>query len=126
MTCMQGSVAVVDANRQDCLELCAALERERYPVGAYYSLLNLGGEMGRGGYRVVILDLDTLPVDNRLCRELRRANPELRIISLSNRPFHPELEESMGSHIYASLSKPVDIQELLYWLRSIYENERAP
>src|SRR5512139_968407 len=97
VACMQGSVAVVDANRQDCLALCAALERERYPVAAHHSLLNLGGEIGRRGYRVIILDLDTLPVDNRLCRELRKSNPELRIISLSNRPFHPELEESMGS-----------------------------
>jgi hypothetical protein len=49
-------------------------------------------EIRETGRRAVILDLDTLPVDNRLFRTLRKTNPGVCIIALSNRPFHPELK----------------------------------
>jgi len=71
-----------------------------------------------GACQAVILDLDSLPVDNRLLRNLRRKDPSVRIIVLSSRRFHPELEEAMSTHIYACLSKPVDSEELIYWLKS--------
>jgi hypothetical protein len=33
------------------------------------------------------------------------------------------LQEAMSKHIYVNLSKPVDADELIYWLRSICEND---
>jgi len=45
------------------------------------------------------------------------------LIVNKNSPFHPELEEAMSKHIHASLVKPVDDEELLYWLKSICEND---
>jgi hypothetical protein len=32
------------------------------------------------------------------------------------------LEEVIGSHLYACLMKPVDTEELSFWLKSISEN----
>ena len=71
----------------------------------------------------LILDLDSLPVNNRLFRELKKKNPRLHIVGLSSRPFHPELEEAMSRHISSCLTKPVDMEELLYWLKSVCQEE---
>jgi DNA-binding response OmpR family regulator len=68
---------------------------------------------------MLLLDLDHLSVDNRYIRELSRQQPKLSIIAVSSRTFHPELEEALSSHISACLVKPVDIDELLFWLRSL-------
>ncbi len=122
-TWMQGPIVVVDGDEEQCRGLCATLEREHFTTTAFHSLLNLERKIGETGRQVVILDLDTLPVNNRLFRTIRSKNPGVCIIGLSSRPFHPELEEAMSKHIYACLSKPVDHEELIYWLKSISEND---
>lgn len=118
-TWMQGPIVVVDGDEAQCRNLCDVLEREHYSTTAFHSLLNLEREIQEAGRRVVILDLDTLPVNNRLFRTLRRTNPGVCIIGLSSRPFHPELKEAMSQHIYACLSKPVDDEELIFWVKSL-------
>jgi DNA-binding NtrC family response regulator len=120
---MEEPIVVVNANQAQCQELCAVLEREHFRTTTLHSLMALEGEFQEGGCRVVILDLESLPVDNRLFRDLKRKNPRAHIIVLSNRSFHPELEEAMSRHISSCLTKPVDIEELLYWLRSVCQEE---
>jgi len=71
---------------------------------------------------MLILDLDTLPLDNRVFRDLKRKNPTLSIITLSTRSFHPELKEAMTDHICACLNKPVDPDELHYWAKAILDD----
>ena len=116
---MQEPIVVVDGDEEQCRGLCATLEREHFTTTAFHSLLNLEREIREAGRRVVILNLDTLPVDNRLFRTLRKTNPGVCIIGLSSRPYHPELEEAMSRHVYACLGKPVDEEELIFWLKSL-------
>lgn len=71
---------------------------------------------------VLVLDLDTIPSENRFFRNLKRQCPAMSIIGLSSRSFHPELKEAMRKYIYACLCKPVDPDELVYWIHSIVEN----
>jgi DNA-binding NtrC family response regulator len=111
---MQERVVVVDANDEQRQELCIVLEREHFPTTPLHSLLNLETNLQEGKCRVAILDLDSLPVDNRLFRNLKKTNP-----SVSSRPFHPELEEAMSKYIHACLAKPVDEEELVYWVKSV-------
>ena len=120
---MRESILVVDANEKQRHNLCTMLEREHFSTTALHSLLSLEREMREPGRRAIILDLDTLPVDNHLFRVLKKTNPGVCIIGLSSRPFHPELEEAMSKHIHACLAKPVDDEELIYWLKSICEND---
>ena len=120
---MQEPVVVVDSDENQSLELCRLLEAEHYKTTALYSIANLEGAVCKNDCQVVIVDLDNLPVENRLFRELKKSNPALRIIGISSRPFHPELQEAMSKHIYVNLSKPVDSDELIYWLKSICEND---
>ena len=120
---MERPIVLVDADKAECKKLSALLESKNYRIVASHSLSNLERNVEEGAVKVVILDLDTLPVDNRFITQLRRQNPEVRIMGLSNRPFHPELKEAISKHFYACLYRPVDTEELFYWLRSIDDNE---
>lgn len=117
---MENEIVVLDADEKQCRALCAMLEDQDYRVTPMHSLRDLETYIQASDCRAVILDLDTVPVDNRALRKLKRIDQSLCIMVLSSRPFHPELEEAMSSHIYASLNKPVDEEELGYWIKSLF------
>lgn len=117
-------IVVVDADEVQCEELCAILEGEDFQTTALHSLAPLDGEIQAGAHRVVILDLDTLPINNRFFRNFKKKYPGICVIGLSSRPFHPELEEAMSKHIHACLGKPVDEEELVFWVKSSCEVTR--
>jgi DNA-binding NtrC family response regulator len=111
---------LLDTSRKQSSDLATTLEANGFQVLRCRSILDLeklGQEKGR---LVTILDLDHALVNNRVLRDLKRKRPALQIIGISGRPFHPELKEAMESYIYACISKPVDTEELIYWLKSIF------
>ncbi len=114
-------IAVVDADKQNCRAICALLEQANIPVASMHTLKVLADHLKREPVAVLIIDLDTLPVDNNFFRSLKKQYPNLHIFCLSSRPHHPGLEEAMGSHICASLAKPLNSEELFYWLKVIAE-----
>lgn len=114
-------VALVAADVQYCLELCALLEEAKVRVAPLYSLEGLSEHLKREPVGVLIVDLDTLPVTNNFFRNLKKQYANLHILCLSSRTYHPGLEEAMGSHICASLAKPLNSEELFYWLKAIAE-----
>ncbi len=116
---MQEPIVVVDADRETCKSLCAVLERQEYQTIPLYSLTNLEMNIRLDDRQIIIVDLDGVPVDNRFFRGLRSKNPGICIIALSSRSYHPELEEAMSSDIYACLGKPVDEEELVFWVKSL-------
>jgi len=116
------AVVIVDGNKTTCQQLHMALERERLQATSLNSLTKLETSIKNTTCHVAIVDLDTLPVDNLFFREFRRRNPSVCFLALSSRSFHPELKEAMSKQIYACLAKPVDIEELTFWIRSIYED----
>lgn len=113
------NVVVVDADKQNCSEICALLEQANISVASIYTLKVLANHLKREPVAVLIIDLDTLPVDNTFFRSLKKQYPNLNIFCLSSRTHHPGLEEAMGSHICASLAKPLNSEELFYWLKAI-------
>jgi hypothetical protein len=74
----------------------------------------------------VILDLDTVPVTSQFLRGLRKIHPQLHMLGVSKLSYHPGLEEVIGSHLFACLVKPLDVEELSFWLKSITENLSSP
>ncbi len=70
------------------------------------------------GVAAIILDIDAMAPDNNLFRRFKRNNPGVVLLGMSNRPFHPELRESMEKHIFACANKPVDPDEILFLLKS--------
>lgn len=116
-------VMVIDADPASCREVCAFLGQGNYRATPLYSLADLEKHLARQQSGVVILDLDTVPVDNHFFRDLKKRHRGLCILGVSSLPYHPGLAEAMASYIYACLAKPLDMEELGYWLRSIRENQ---
>jgi DNA-binding NtrC family response regulator len=119
---MQQPILIIGADKSHCVELRNILEDDEHTIVCSDSIINLGTLIDRTGCHVLILDLDALPIDNRVLRDLKRKNPRLSIIGLSARPFHPELKEAMADYIYACLCRPVDPDELIYWIKTIHGN----
>ena len=71
----------------------------------------------------LLIDVDSVTVDNRTIRDLKLKFPGIEFLCISGTRFHPDLQEAIAHHFYACLLKPVDPDELYYWLKSIYENE---
>jgi hypothetical protein len=58
-----------------------------------------------------------------MIRDLALKYPAVRFLCKSKDRFHPELKDAICYHIYACLTKPVDPDELLFWIKSIYDEE---
>lgn len=120
---MEKKILVLDTDENQCGELCGLLQEQQYPVTPIHSYPDLLNMVQGTDSLVVIIDLDTVPIDNRTIREFVLKHPGTHLLCLSKDRFHPHLKEALCYHIYACLNKPVDLDELFYWLRSIYEND---
>jgi DNA-binding NtrC family response regulator len=119
-------VVVLDMNEQHSKALCTMLEAKQYHAVPMRSLDNIQGYIQKHNCLAVILDVDNESVHNRSIRQLTVDNPGVYFFVMSQHSYNPELEESICYHIYACLNKPVDQDEMFYWLRSIEENHVAP
>lgn len=120
---MKKGIVVVDADQNQCRRLCTLLEKNQYATISMHSIQYLEANLRQSSCAAVILDIDTVAVDNRTVRELTIKFPEVYFFCLSEQSFHPELKDAICYHIYACLNKPVDPDELFYFLRSVNENE---
>jgi DNA-binding NtrC family response regulator len=123
---MQKRILIVNTDKRQCRELGELIEKEHYSVSALHSLQNLETHLEGNKFQAVIIDIDAVTIDNRTIRKLTLKFPEVYFFCLSVQPFHPELKDAICYHIYACLNKPVDEDELFYFLRSIYDNETNP
>jgi DNA-binding NtrC family response regulator len=120
---MRKSILVIDADKKQCLELCELLEKGRFKATPLFSTHKLEKSIEDTGCRAIFWDIDTVPVDNRTVRKLTLKFPGVYFFCLSKHAFHPELKEAICYHIYACLNRPIDPDELFYWLRSIEDND---
>ena len=103
--------------------MCGAAEY-LFQVASFPSLADF--EQGERDFTVAIFDLNSLSVTNQLLQQYSKTMPGLYMIVLSSRTFHPELRESMATCLTACLTKPVDLNELVYLLKGILmENSRS-
>ena len=120
---MNKGVLVVDADQNQCRRLCTLLEKSQYSTFSMRSIQHLEANLKQSSCLAVILDIDTIVIDNRTVRELTIKFPDVYFFCLSEHSFHPELKDAICYHIYACINKPADPDELFYWLRSIEVNE---
>lgn len=120
---MKGKAVIVDVDPKQHRELSKILEGRSYETILLNTLKDLQKYLQSNRCTIVIIELDTLPVDIRFFKNLKKMYPALCIMGLSERPFHPELEEAISSHIYACLTKPVDPDEFTYLLKGFSDNE---
>jgi DNA-binding NtrC family response regulator len=123
---MEKGIIVLDGIKESSDELCTILKSQHYPIIAIQSLPHLEGFIQSEDYIAVIIDIDSVAIDNRTIRQLALKYPGVRFLCTSKDRFHPELKDAICYHIDACLNKPVDPDELLYWIKSIYEEENIP
>ncbi len=61
---------------------------------------------------LVLLNLDAYDVTNEMLRRMSQACPQARIIGMSERPYHPELELALRSNLLAVVARPINEEEL--------------
>ena len=123
---MKKKIIILDANQNSSAELSKILGTKSYPFVQGCGLSLLEDELPSGQYVAVVLDIDTISIDNRTIREMAIKYPSVRFLCTSKDRFHPELKDAICYHIYACLNKPVDPDELLFWIKSIYEEDEMP
>ena len=119
---MENKVIVLDANQEQCRDLCALLKERHYRAVPMHSLQDLNKYLQKNKCLVVILDLDSVPLENRVIRELTLINPGAFFLGLSQYRSHPNLKEAICYHLYACIYKPIDMDELFYWLECIKDD----
>ena len=115
-------VIVLDADTTQSQNLVAFLNDNAYTATQMNSLTNMDQYMAETDCRAVVLNLDNIPVTNKMLRNLKRKTTSTSIIAHSKRQFHPELEEALREYISVCLAEPVDTDELDYWLKTIFDN----
>jgi DNA-binding NtrC family response regulator len=123
---MAKPAVVVVADRKNGYECCSLLAGLNYAAEQLVTLSELERYLKGKPESAVILDLDTVTPDRQFFRELKKKYPRLHILGISKLPYHPNLEEVIGAYFYACLVKPLDVEELAFWLRSITENQAGP
>ena len=121
---MKKEVIVLDSDEEQRLNLCALLTDHTYSTTPMNNLSKMNQYFDEIDCRAIILNLDSISVTNKIFRDLKRKNPLVNIIAFSERQYHPELEEALRDYISVCLAKPVDPDELFYWLRCIFKNNR--
>ena len=124
---MKKEVIVLDSDEEQCLNLCALLTDHTYSTTPMNNMSKMNQYFDEIDCRAIILNLDSISATNKILRDLKRKNPLVNIIAFSERQYHPELEEALRDYISVCLAKPVDPDELFYWLRCIFKNnEETP
>lgn len=123
---MNKLVVVLDADKKQRDTLCTMLADNKYQTTPMRSLAEMELQLEQSDCRAVIVNLDNISATNKNFKALKQKKPAMSIITLSERQFHPELEEAIRDHISVCLRKPVDSDELVFWLKSIFENNDRP
>ena len=114
-------IVIVNADETQRRDLVQILKPQHFRATAFDSLKRLEAYLRKKLCLAVLIDLDNLPADQRFFKNLKRMHPDVCILGLSERPFHPELEEAISRHFFACVSKPVDPDEIFFLLNSIPE-----
>lgn len=118
-------VFVVNADSEDSSGISHLLEEAGCLAQTVGSPAELKDLLKDKACMAVIMDIDSVAVDNRTIRDLASAVPAIPFLYLSKERLHPELKDSIRDHIYACLTKPIDSDELTYWLRCIREDDQG-
>ena len=116
-------MAILGADAHDSKAICRIIEEGPYRTETCPGFRELETMLASAPCRTVILDIDSVPLDNRTIRELTLSYPSTYFLCTSRERFHPNLKDAISHYLFACLHKPVDPDELNYFLKCIRENE---
>jgi DNA-binding response OmpR family regulator len=116
---MDHLIVLADVLNNEWTDLTVMLTGHGYGILAARSQEDVMALMLKEDSRLALIDLELCGGDNRFFRSLKATMPDASIFVVSSRPFHPELKDAMAHHICACFRKPVDSEELLFWLKAV-------
>jgi DNA-binding NtrC family response regulator len=122
----QQSVLIFNTDPEERASIFRLLQEADYTAETFNSPTELKNRLRQKSCIAVIMDIDSVAADNRTIRELASSYPATPFLCISKERFHPQLSESIRNHIYACLTKPIDPDELGYWLKCVREDGREP
>ncbi|MBU1168526.1 MAG: hypothetical protein KKD44_03080 [Proteobacteria bacterium] len=114
---MKKEIVMLDGSQIKENDVCKLLAGHPYHIKHVKTLAACENYIQHHRCSALILDLDTVAIDNRTIGRLKKKHPGINIIAKSQRTFHPEFEESLRHYFFACLAKPLDSDELNYWLK---------
>ena len=117
------TVVILGADAQDSEAISRIIEKGPYRTETCPTIGKLETMLASDPCRTVILDIDSVPLDNRAIRELTQSYPSTSFLCTSRERFHPDLKDAISHHLFACLHKPVDPDELHYFLNCILDDE---
>jgi DNA-binding NtrC family response regulator len=117
-------ILIVGGEKQECQNIVKLINQKKYSGIVLKSISALEKALSKEKCMAILIDIDTVPVENRELRELTLKYPESSFLCMSHDKYHPELKEAICYHIYACINKPVNYDELFFLLRSIRDDNQ--
>ncbi len=115
-------IVVAKKTEDEMVELCSYIKRQGYSSIILKSLELLDELLIQHCPMAIFIDIDSILIDNRLLRRLHENSPQSLLLLISARKAHPDLREAIGEYVYACISKPLDTDEIDFWLKSIQDD----
>lgn len=119
------TILLMTANPEEIAGIAHLLREADFNTQSVTSSSELKKKLKDASFTAVIMDLDSMTVDNRSIKDLALQFPSIPFLCISKERLHPELKDSIRDHIYACLTKPIDPDELNYWLKCIREDDQS-
>lgn len=120
---MGNCICILSTDGKQIEQLRSILCEEQFEARVFQDLEALLMGLSHTGCLAVILDVDSVQVTNRMIRQIKNRFSEVSIFCTSQDRLHPDLKDALSQHIYACLGKPLDPDELHFWLKCIRDNE---
>ncbi len=118
------SIVIIGKEKRECQNIVELINEKKYSGIVLKSITALEKALSKEKCMAVLIDIDTVPVENRELRELTLKYPQCPFLCMSNDKYHPELKEAICYHIYACINKPVNSDEIFFLLRSIRDDNQ--
>jgi DNA-binding NtrC family response regulator len=120
------AILLMNADPEESAGIAHLLKEADFKTQSVTTSSELKKNLEDASFIAVIMDLDSMPMDNRSIKDLTLQFPNAHFLCISKERFHPDLKDSIRDHIYACLTKPIDPDELKYWLKCIRKDDRKP
>ena len=116
---MENKFFIITKNAKFGNSLMGQLPKGLYRATVIASLKAMTEELQASSTCIAAMDIDTIEPDIQRIRALKRNHANLVLLAFSDRKFHPEHKEVLSNHFFACLTKPVDMDEMLYLIKDV-------
>jgi len=99
--------------------LVGQLPKAIYRARTLTSLTAMTNGLPAASTCIAAIDIDTIEPGIQRIRALKKKYSNLVLLAFSRLKFHPDHKEVLSNHFFACLTKPVDVDEMLYLIKDV-------